>query len=193
MTNQTEDRQTTFISHASYRPVAAMETVTVLARPQVPFLEPYKLFIPREIADCFLIQEVRVGNRSMFPAAQSILAEQFSHGDGHLFKCEPIHIGQDFSMDVTNISGGMRTFRASWACYLPHESKLPAFEKQESVLDRLRRVTDETIARGRESIQRAKDIVEEIVYPGRQAAKPPRQLPKPKDPPNFGWDPHGDD
>lgn len=195
-----ETRDITFISHYSEQCVPAGGTCMLLARPQIPLLEPYKLFIPAWCADAFTIEDVRVGNRSMFPRAQSLTAEQFSHGDGHLFKCEKLMVAMDFLMMVTNHSGMQRHFRASWACYLP-KYETPAFEEHSlwskipSPLDALKRATEETLAKGREVIQRAKDSIEDRAREVMDLKpRQPRQLPKPKDPPSFGWDPgYGDD
>lgn len=190
----TEHDGITFLSHQSNGTVAAGAMCTMVVRPQIPLVEPYKLFIPRWIAANFTIEDVRVGNRSQFPQAQSMLAEQFSHGDGHEFKCEKIYVAMDFLMMVTNISGACQTFRASWACYLPKEKPLPFIPDEyraPSIVDILRSKYKETKEAVRDKVE---EKVEEFKQKVEQKLSPRKALPKPKDPPSFGWDPgYGDD
>lgn len=170
-------RPVTFISHESSYPVAAGAIVSMVARPQVEVIKPYKLFIELDVAKSFVINDIRVGNRSMFPMCQNLPATQFSHDDGHLIEVDPIMLAMDFLMMVTNISEAQRTFRASWACY-----------KTENVQQFPRRPTR---VRSLVLPPLAEDLEETVEVPASKIESVPAS--EKQEVPNFGWDPgYGD-
>jgi hypothetical protein len=167
----------------------------VLARPQIQGLKPYRLRIDPLIAPFFTIEDIMVGNRSMFPRSQSLPASQFMHGNGEPFDCEEIPLALDFTMYVTNISGCSPRFNgvpmqfiATWACLIvPPRHLEPRFHsrvEREAYERQSGHVSD-----GSEDIGSRLDHVPEL-------GKPPiglTPMTKRREHPGFGWDPGHDD
>jgi hypothetical protein len=198
--------QITFLTLDSQCLLPPGSTKAVLARPQIPGLKPYRLRIDPMIAPFFQIEDIRVGNRSMFPCSQSTPASQFMHGNGEPFDCEEIMFAMDFTMYVTNISnciprlegpngptsaraGVPMQFIATWACLIvPTRHLEPRFHsrvEREAYERQLREVTHD----GSEDIGSRIDHVPEL-------GKPPiglTPMPKRREHPGFGWDPGHDD
>lgn len=201
---ETPNPNNTFIVIESHGVVAAGQSVIMTARPQVEVVKPYKLYIHPLIADKFVITDIRVGNRSMFPCSQNLEASQFSHGDGHEMKVDPVMCSQDFVMVVTNMSGVMSPFRANWACYLPREvpqgfpmsrTRLPAGPLVPWADSDDQQAFDKALEQQAAPQKQVEDVV-----PGPRTALVPVEAAKRKpalqkqEPPNFGWDPgYGDD
>jgi hypothetical protein len=180
-------------------------TKAVLARPQIPGLKPYRLRIDPLIALFFQIEDIKVGNHSMFPRAQSLPASQFMHGNGEPFDCEEIMLAQDFTMYVTNISnciprlegpngrvgpaGVPMQFIATWACLIVPPRRLePRFHSRVE-REAYERQMREVMHDGSEDIGSRIDHVAEL-------GKPPiglTPMPKRREHPGFGWDPGHDD
>lgn len=197
------------LESAGQLPPGAMKPV--VARPQIQGLKPYRLRIDPMIAPFFQIEDIKVGNRSMFPRAQSLPASQFMHGNGEPFDCEEILLAMEFSMYVTNISGCIprlegpngrvvrvevpMQFIATWACLIvpPKHLELPKHlePRFHSRIEReaYERQMREAMHDGSEDIGSRLDHVPEL-------GKPPiglTPMPKRREHPGFGWDPGHDD
>jgi hypothetical protein len=176
-------RHTTFTLEAP-KLVNVGEIVSVLGRSQIPeSLRPYRLRIDPTIALFYKILDIKIGNRSQFVHAQDIPAAQFMHGNGEPFDCEELHLTQDFLMIVQNVSdkvpgipkGCPLPFAATWACLIvpPRQGDrnvLHAYDGHEDVGTRIGGVPE----RGLSPVGLT-------------------PLPKRREHPGFGWDPHGDD
>jgi hypothetical protein len=152
--------------------VQPRETVQVLGRPQCSRLRPFRLRIDPSIAPYFMIHDVKVGTRSMFPKSQDLPAAQFMFGNGEPFDCEELGICQDFMMIVTNGSRKPLPFIATWACLIVP----PRSRGEENPF--------EAMYGGAEDFGTRIDQVPEI---GQRVG--PAPAPKVRDHPGFGWDP----
>lgn len=93
--------------------IAAGATAIITVTPQTLF-RGGRLSVPGSIASSFTINDVKVGQRSMFPAVSSVPAETFSNlSPGVRLKLSTSQIGQQVSMDVTNIGLAPERFRAT--------------------------------------------------------------------------------
>lgn len=102
-----------FLGMASTGTVAAAGTATITARPQSFAFKPERLFIPATIGPDFTITDIKVGNVSQLVQSGELPAEAFSQTSfGIEMDFDTVQTSQDFIIQVTNISGGARTFRA---------------------------------------------------------------------------------
>lgn len=192
-------KQVTFLVLESHGTVAAGQAVTMVARPQCQILKPYKCYIRPEIAECFVIEDIKVGNRSMFPSFQRLDAMQFSIDDGHEMEVEPIMISQDFIMQVVNVSGVARTFRANWACHLPtplQNTIIGDRLRGKNVRDLVYRDTDgyEEALGDLGEVKPESSIVQPSFKEAKKYIEKDPHLRHVKHHPGFGWDPgYGDD
>ncbi len=93
--------------------IAAAGTATITARPQTFAFKPERVFIPATIGPDFTIQDIKVGNISQLVQSGDLPAEAFSQtAFGVEMDMDTVQTSQDFIIQVTNISGGARTFRA---------------------------------------------------------------------------------
>ncbi len=83
--------------------IAATVTVAIVLTPQVIF-RPERFIVAGGIAPFFLINDIKIGNESMFPSADAVPAEVYiaAATDSQLaFKtCQ---VGQKITVTVTNI------------------------------------------------------------------------------------------
>ncbi len=93
--------------------IAAAGTATITARPQTYAFKPERIVIPATVGPDFTIQDIKVGNISQLVQSGDLPAEAFSQTSfGVEMDMDTVQTSQDFIMQVTNISGGARTFRA---------------------------------------------------------------------------------
>lgn len=93
--------------------IAAGATATISTNPQVLF-RPQRFVVPASIASSFTVDDIKIGNQSMFPNSTPNPAETFSQlGVGVGMKLRTAQIAMAVSVDVTNISGAAARFRAT--------------------------------------------------------------------------------
>ncbi len=93
--------------------IAAAGTATITARPQTFAFKPERVFIPATVGPSFTIQDIKVGNVSQLVPSGDLPAEAFSQTSfGIEMDMDTVQTSQDFILQVTNISGSARTFRA---------------------------------------------------------------------------------
>jgi len=93
--------------------IAAAGTATITARPQTFAFKPERVFIPASVGPDFTIQDIKVGNISQLVQSGDLPAEAFSQTSfGVEMDMDTVQTSQDFIIQVTNISGAARTFRA---------------------------------------------------------------------------------
>lgn len=93
--------------------IAASGSATITARPQTFAFKPERVFIPATVGPDFTIQDIKVGNVSQLVQSGDLPAEAFSQTSfGIEMDMDTVQTSQDFILQVTNISGGARTFRA---------------------------------------------------------------------------------
>lgn len=93
--------------------IAALASATITTNPQVLF-KPRRFSVPASIAASFTIDDIKIGNTSMFPNSTPNPAETFSQlGVGIGLKLKTAQIAMAVSIDVTNISGAAARFRAT--------------------------------------------------------------------------------
>lgn len=98
---------------ASNGTIAAAGTATITARPQTFAFKPERVFIPATVGPDFTIQDIKVGNVSQLVQSGDLPAEAFSQTSfGIEMDMDTVQTSQDFIIQVSNISGGARTFRA---------------------------------------------------------------------------------
>lgn len=98
---------------ASTGTIAAAGVASITARPQTFAFKPERVFIPATIGPDFTIQDIKVGNVSQLVQSGDLPAEAFSQTSfGVEMDMDTVQTSQDFIIQVTNISGGARTFRA---------------------------------------------------------------------------------
>lgn len=86
-------------------------TIRMTARPQMPF-EIAHLEIPRAIASCFSIEELRVGNTRVFPVSfGGVPGELFTHDPPILLPRHRVEIQRDVMIEAVNVSAGALAFR----------------------------------------------------------------------------------
>lgn len=84
--------------------VASNATEEVLSRPEITF-RPSRLLIGSNIADQFLINDIKVGNVSQLPNTDPIPALGYIEtAVGTAMALDTCNIGQSISVDVTNVS-----------------------------------------------------------------------------------------
>lgn len=94
--------------------VAAGTSSTVTARPQAIAFKPIRVTIPATIGPDFTIEDIKVGNKSQLVQSGSLPAEAFVQtAFGVEMDMDTIQTSQDFVIQLTNISGAARTFRAA--------------------------------------------------------------------------------
>lgn len=100
---------------ASTGTVAAGASVTITSRPQTIAFKPQRIIIPSTVAPDFIITDIKVGNKSQFVQSGEISAESFvpNNGDPLEMDFDTVQTSQDFVMQIQNISGAARTFRAT--------------------------------------------------------------------------------
>ena len=93
--------------------IAPGASATITANPQVLF-KGARLVVPGSIASDFGINDVKVGQRSMFPAVGQVPAEAFSNlSVGVRLKLTTAQVTMQISIDVTNIGLAAARFRAT--------------------------------------------------------------------------------
>lgn len=98
---------------ASNGTIAAAGSATITARPQTFAFKPERLFIPATVGPSFTIQDIKVGNVSQLVQSGDLPAEAFSQTSfGIEMDMDTVQTSQDFIVQVTNIGGSPRTFRA---------------------------------------------------------------------------------
>lgn len=99
---------------ASTSTVAAGSSATITARPQTIAFKPQRLLIPATIAPDFTVEDIKVGNKSQLAQSGSLPAEAFVQGAfDAMLDMDTVQTSQDFVLQLTNISGAARTFRAA--------------------------------------------------------------------------------
>lgn len=102
-----------FLGMESNGTVAAGASATITSRPQSFAFKPERLFVPATIGPDFVITDIKVGNVSQLVQSGNLPAEAFSQTSfGIEMDFDTVQTSQDFIVQVTNISGGARTFRA---------------------------------------------------------------------------------
>jgi hypothetical protein len=92
--------------------IAAGATANVQTQPQVAF-RGRRLVIPSDIAGALLVNDLKIGNASMFPNSNPIPGRMFSElAVGLDLNLDTAQISQVVSLNVTNTSGGAITFNA---------------------------------------------------------------------------------
>jgi hypothetical protein len=92
--------------------IAAAATANIQTQPQVPF-RARRLCIPSDIAGSILINDLKIGNASMFPNSNPVPGRMFTElGVGVDLNLDTAQISQVVSLNVTNTSGGAVTFNA---------------------------------------------------------------------------------
>lgn len=94
--------------------VTAGTSSTITARPQTIAFKPQRLVIPATIAPDFTIEDIKVGNKSQLAQSGSLPAEAFTQTSFDIeMDMDTVQTSQDFVLQLTNISGADRTFRAA--------------------------------------------------------------------------------
>lgn len=94
--------------------VPAGTSTTVTARPQTIAFKPQRVTVPATIAPDFTIEDIKVGNKSQLAQSGSLPAEAFTQTSfGVEMDMDTVQTSQDFVIQLTNISGANRTFRAA--------------------------------------------------------------------------------
>lgn len=102
-----------FLGMESNGTIAAAASATITSRPQSFAFKPERLFVPATIGPDFVITDIKVGNVSQLVQSGNLPAEAFSQTSfGIEMDFDTVQTSQDFIVQVTNISGGARTFRA---------------------------------------------------------------------------------
>lgn len=98
---------------ASTGTVAAAATSSITARPQTVAFKPTRVVVPASIAPDFTINDIKVGVKSQFAQSGALPAEMFTQNAFDVdMDMDTVQTSQDFVLDVANISGGARQFRA---------------------------------------------------------------------------------
>lgn len=93
--------------------IAAAASASITARPQTFAFKPQRVIIPATVGPDFTIQDIKVGNVSQLVQSGDLPAEAYSQTSfGVDMDMDTVQTSQDFVMQVTNISGAARTFRA---------------------------------------------------------------------------------
>lgn len=93
--------------------IAAGASADATQRPQVTF-RPQRIVIPLAIAPSFIVDDIKVGNKSQLVANGSIPAEAFAQTSfGVEMLMDTCGVSQDLIIEVTNTTGGALTFRAA--------------------------------------------------------------------------------
>jgi hypothetical protein len=99
---------------ASTGTVAAGTSATITSRPQTIAFKPQRVVIPASIAPDFTIEDIKVGNTSQLAQSGSLPAEAFVQTAFDVeMDMDTVQTSQDFVIQLTNISGAARTFRAA--------------------------------------------------------------------------------
>lgn len=94
--------------------VTAGTSSTITARPQTIAFKPQRLVIPATVAPDFTIEDIKVGNKSQLAQSGSLPAEAFTQSSFEVsMDMDTVQTSQDFVLQLTNISGANRTFRAA--------------------------------------------------------------------------------
>lgn len=94
--------------------VAAGASASITARPQTIAFKPQRVLVPATIAPDFTIEDIKVGNKSQLAQSGSLPGEAFVQGAfDAMLDMDTVQTSQDFVLQVTNISGAPRTFRAA--------------------------------------------------------------------------------
>jgi len=92
--------------------IASLATANIQTQPQVAF-RGRRLVIPSDIAGSILVNDLKIGNASMFPNSNPIPGRMFSElAVGLDLNLDTAQISQVVSLNVTNTSGGALTFNA---------------------------------------------------------------------------------
>lgn len=92
--------------------VPAGGTVNITQRPQIPF-RPARLTIPSDIAGSFLVNDMKVGNKSQLAANSALPGRMFQENAvGNNLLLDTASPAIDVVLSVTNISGGAVRFNA---------------------------------------------------------------------------------
>jgi len=102
-----------FLGMESSGTIAAAGTATITARPQSFAFKPERIFIPASVGPDFIVTDIKVGNVSQLVQSGNLPAEAFSQTSfGVEMDFDTVQTSQDFIIQVQNISGAARTFRA---------------------------------------------------------------------------------
>lgn len=94
--------------------IAGGSSATITARPQTIAFKPQRITIPATIAPDFTIEDIKVGNKSQLAQSGSLPAEAFvQNAFDTSMDMDTVQTSQDFVLQLTNISGAARTFRAA--------------------------------------------------------------------------------
>lgn len=92
--------------------ILAGGTARIISRPQVP-MRVERLIVPSDIAGLFTITDLKVGNKSQFPASGSIPARIFQENAvGVDLQGDTAYPAIDIVIEVQNVSGAAAVFRA---------------------------------------------------------------------------------
>lgn len=93
--------------------IAAGATANIQTQPQIPF-RGRRLVIPSDFAGAILVNNLTVGQQSMFPNTNPVPGRVFSEtGVGMDLNLDTAQISQIVTLNVTNTSGGQVTFNAA--------------------------------------------------------------------------------
>lgn len=102
-----------YLGMASTGTVAAAGTAAITSRPQSFAYKPERLFIPSTVGPDFIVNDIKVGNVSQLVQTGDLPAEMFGQTSfGVEMDFDTVQTSQDFVVQVTNISGAARQFRA---------------------------------------------------------------------------------
>lgn len=94
--------------------VAATAAATITSRPQTIAFKPDRLVIPSSIGPDFILTDIKVGNSSQLVQSGELSAETFGPlVTESLVDFDTVQTSQDFVLQIQNISGAARTFRAT--------------------------------------------------------------------------------
>jgi hypothetical protein len=101
------------IGFDSVAAVAAGATANITQRPQELF-RPERIVIPAAIAASFLVNDIKVGNRSQFLSSGALPAATFSETSfGVRLLLDTCQVAMDLALNVTNVSAGAVRFLAT--------------------------------------------------------------------------------
>jgi hypothetical protein len=160
-------------------------SATITARSQLP-IQPYRLWIPPEVASMFSLMDVRVGSLVLSPAVWlgGIDARQFSSGSGADLGARVVLPGMDVTLAVQH--NGRHdipcSFTASWAALvLPYDQAM-RLAGRFSCGDQAHRAAPDDLERSEQLGSAIQDVRGLRVTPRVESPAPA----------GFGWDPFGD-
>ena len=107
------DRLRKYLLGVQQLAVGAGVQATINSQPQYPF-RPYRYMIPATFAPNFVVDALSIGQQPVFVAAGAVPAEVFSEvAVGGSVLWDTASIGNQVSVQVTNISAGNADFRSA--------------------------------------------------------------------------------